>query len=50
MEKYIKPRGSMMEERLRMADLDERIDEGVLRWRGWREIGLSRESTKESVG
>ena len=24
--------------------LDERIDEGVLRWRGWKGIGLPRES------
>ena len=29
--------------------VDERIDEGVLRWREWRMIGLLRESMQESV-
>ena len=30
--------------------VDEKIDEGVLRWFGWRTTGLLRESESRSVG
>ena len=48
MEKYIKPRGSVMEERLRMAGLDEKIDEGKLQWFG--HVESDRNSKRVYVG